>query len=55
MSQPMDKLKLIGLNLGRAFNSRSGCLHAVHFLCTVEKQPNLKLKMSPNYFSVISF
>jgi len=42
-----DKLQLRGQNLGRVFNSRSGCLCAAH-LCSYEaKQPRLKLKTRP--------
>jgi hypothetical protein len=43
----MDKLQLTGQNLGQFFNSRSGCMCAMH-LCSYEaKQPNLKLKTQP--------
>jgi len=40
----MDKLQLAGRNLGRVFNSRSGCMCAWHLFFYEAKQPNLKLK-----------
>jgi hypothetical protein len=43
----MDKLQLAGQNLGRVFNSRSGCMCARHLFCYEAKQPNLKLKTRP--------
>jgi hypothetical protein len=43
----MDKLQLTGQNLGRVFNSRSGCMCAMPFRCYEAKQPNLKLKTQP--------
>jgi hypothetical protein len=43
----MDKLQLTGQNLGRVFNFRSGCVHAVHLLYYGVKLPNLKLKTRP--------
>ncbi len=44
MAQNIDKLKLTGLNLGRAFNYRCG--HAFTYMRTriSTKQPKLKLK-----------
>jgi len=36
-----DKLKLIGRNLGRVFNSRSGRVYAKHLHCLETKRPNL--------------
>ncbi len=33
-----------GLNINRVFNSRNGCLHDMHSLCSVSKRPNLELK-----------
>ncbi len=43
----MDKLQLKGQNLGRVFNSRSGCVRVVQ-LCSFEtKLPNLMLKTQP--------
>jgi hypothetical protein len=47
LAQGMDKLQLAGLNLGRVFNSRSGCMWARHLFCYEAKQPNLKLKTRP--------
>jgi hypothetical protein len=43
----MDKLQLTGRNLGQVFNSRSGCLYAIHLCCYKAKRPNLKLKTLP--------
>jgi hypothetical protein len=43
----MDKLQLTGQNLGRVFNFRNGCVHAIHFLCYGVKLTNLKLKTRP--------
>ncbi len=37
----IEKLQLIGLNLGLVFSTRSGCMH---LLCSVAKLPNLRLK-----------
>jgi hypothetical protein len=34
-------------NLGRVFNSRSGCMCAMHLCCYEAKRPNLKLKTLP--------
>ena len=43
----MDKLRSKGQNLGRVFNSRSGCTWAL-LLCFYEaKLPNLNLKTRP--------
>jgi hypothetical protein len=30
-----DQLKLTGLELGRVFNSRSGCMHAIHLKVSI--------------------
>jgi hypothetical protein len=43
----MDKLQLTGQNLGRVFNSRSGCVCAMHLSCFETKLPNLMLKTRP--------
>jgi hypothetical protein len=43
----MDKLQLTGQNLGRVFNSRSGCMCAMHLCYYEAKLPNLKLKTWP--------
>ncbi len=43
----MDKLQLAGRNLGRVFNSRSGCTHTMYFNPCKAKRPNLKLKTWP--------
>jgi len=43
----MDKLKLTRPNLGRVFNSRSGCLGTMKLLCSVAVRPNLELKTRP--------
>jgi hypothetical protein len=43
----MDKLQLTGQNLGRVFNSRSGCMGATHLRRYKAKWPNLKLKTRP--------
>ncbi len=43
----MDKLQLTGRNLGRVFNSRSGCINAMHLCCYEAKQPKVKLKTRP--------
>jgi hypothetical protein len=40
----VDKPHLIGRNLGRVFNSRSGRVHAVQLHFSETEQPNLKLK-----------
>jgi hypothetical protein len=42
-----DKLQLKGQNLGRVFNFRSGCVHAMRLFCYRVKLPNLKLKTRP--------
>jgi hypothetical protein len=44
LRQSMDKLQLTGQNLGPVFNSRSGCMCAMHLCCYEAKQPILKLK-----------
>jgi hypothetical protein len=41
------KLKLTGRNLGRVFNFRSGCMHAVNLYCHEAKGTNLELKTWP--------
>jgi hypothetical protein len=41
----MDKLYLTGQDLGRAFNSRSGCVNAMQLNGFETKRPNLKLKI----------
>jgi hypothetical protein len=43
----MDKLQLTGRNLGRVFNSRSGCVHVMQLHCFETKLPNLMLKTQP--------
>ncbi len=43
----MDKLQLTGLNLGRVFNSRSGCVCAMQLLCFETKLPYLMSKTRP--------
>ncbi len=40
----MGRLKLTGLDLGRVFNSRSSCLHAMHLRHSIAKQASLELK-----------
>ncbi len=40
----MDKLQVKGQNMGRVFNSRSGCTCPIHLSCYEAKLPNLKLK-----------
>ncbi len=40
----MDKLEPIGPNLGRVFNSGTGCVCAVNLQCYEAKLPSLKLK-----------
>ncbi len=45
--QTMDKLQLAGQNLGQVFNSRSGCMCAMHLCCYEAKRPNLKLQTCP--------
>ncbi len=40
----MDKLQLTKRNLGRVFNSRSGCVHVMKLHCFEAKVSNLKLK-----------
>jgi hypothetical protein len=47
MSLSVDNLQLIGQNLGRVFNSTSGCVHVMQLNCFVTKLPNLKLKTLP--------
>jgi hypothetical protein len=44
----MDKRQLTGRNLGRVFNSRSGCMRAMSLCCYVAKRHNFKLKTWPN-------
>ncbi len=46
-STSMDKLKLTGRTLGRVFNSRRVCMHAMHLLSSVAIWPNLELKTRP--------
>ncbi len=43
----MDKLQLAGQNLGRVFNSRSGCVCDMQLSCFETKLPNLMLKTRP--------
>ncbi len=43
----IDKLQVIGQNLGQLFNSRSGCVHDMQSRCFETKLPNLKLKTWP--------
>ena len=43
----MDKRQSTGWNLDRVFNSRSGCMCALHLCCSEAKRPNLKLKTRP--------
>jgi hypothetical protein len=43
-STAMDKLQVTGQNLGRVFNSRSGCMCARLLRCHETKLPDLKLK-----------
>jgi hypothetical protein len=43
----MEKLQLTGRNLGRVYNLRNGCLHAMHLLYYGVKLSNLKLKTRP--------
>jgi hypothetical protein len=40
----MDKLQLTRQNVGRVFNSRNGCMCAMHLCCFEAKWPGLKLK-----------
>jgi hypothetical protein len=47
MIRAMDKLQLTGRNQGRVFNSRSGCMCALHLCGYKTKWPNLKLKNWP--------
>ncbi len=46
----MDKLWLLGLNLGRVFSSRSGCMRAMHLLNSGTSLPNLGLKTRTKQF-----
>ncbi len=43
----MDKVQLTRQNLGQVFDSRSGCMSAMHLCCYEVKRPNLKLKTWP--------
>ncbi len=43
----MEKVKETGHNLGRVFNSRRGCMNAMHLLCSKAKLPSLVLKTRP--------
>jgi hypothetical protein len=43
----MDKLQLTGQNLGRVFNSKTGCMHPMRLYCFEAKLHNLKLKTQP--------
>jgi hypothetical protein len=43
----MDKVTLRGPNLGRVFNSRSGCMPRMNLLHSLSKWPNLDLKSWP--------
>jgi hypothetical protein len=43
----MDKLKLIGRNLGRVVHSRLGCTCIGHAIVHTTKQPNLNLITRP--------
>jgi hypothetical protein len=47
MTLIMEKLQLTGQNLGRVFNSRSGCLSAMQLPCFETKRSALKLKTQP--------
>ncbi len=42
-----DEVQLTGQNLGILFNSRSGCMSAMHLLRSEAIRPNLKLKAEP--------
>ncbi len=42
-----DKLQLSGQDLGRVFNSKNGCVHAMQFICFETKLPNLNLETQP--------
>jgi hypothetical protein len=46
----LDKIQIAGLNLGYIFNSRSGCMCAIHILCNETELPNLKLKTQSKEF-----
>jgi hypothetical protein len=43
----MDKLQLTGLNPGRVYYFRSGCIDAMNLLYQGVKLPSLKLKTRP--------
>ncbi len=43
----MGKLQLTEKNLGRVFNSRSGCMCVMHLNCYEAKWPDLRLKTRP--------
>ncbi len=47
MSTALEKLQSTGWNLGWVFNSRSGCMCAMHWCCYEAKQSSLKLKTHP--------
>jgi hypothetical protein len=42
----MDKVQLAGQNLGRVFNSRSGCMCARHLFCHEAKRAQVKVENS---------
>jgi len=46
----MGELQLTEQNLGRVFNIRNGCVHAVYLLCYGVNVPYLKLKTQQNNF-----
>jgi hypothetical protein len=43
-ARAMDKLKPTGQNLVLVFNTRSGCVYAMHLFCYEAILPNLELK-----------
>ncbi len=49
LNSSMDKLQITGQNLGRVFNSKSGCMYPMHLCCCEAKLPSLKLKTWPNH------
>jgi hypothetical protein len=47
----LETLYLARLNMDRVFYSRSGCMHAMHFMHSGTKLPNLELKTQPKQHS----
>jgi len=50
----IQKLQLAGQKQSQVFNSRSGCMYAMHLFCCKAKLTNLKLKTRPQTTFLLS-